>query len=444
MRKLVIIASDHYVRQFLDSGALSGIDDGDLYFVASRSGVASEEVRGRLESLPGYVGDVEDPRPRAEGPYAHLRMVLLAGLRRRSRTMRAKFRLWPRRQRIVYGLLALPFLRGLVRRLAFRRAGLHPGLARIFDSLRPELVIAPTGGQDSLVWDALRLARAQGVQSLCLIHNWDNLSSKGAFPVRPDRLAVWGPQSVDFAERIHRFPREDVTSLGAPSLDPYFHMARGATRAPFEFPYVLFAGCYGRFDERRPLELLDSELARSDSNLKIVYRPHPHRHPRAIPDRVDENELPSVVIDPQVRDAYFQTFAREYSADGRPAERLRPVFPSLDYYPALLENARFVVCPLSTMIVEAAIFDRRVLVIAYDDGIHPDSPARVVNYDHFGGIDRIEGFDLVTSEEEMLAAFRRLIADPEPIRPLRDQLGWWLHHDERPYSERLLEVVRSR
>jgi hypothetical protein len=429
------------VRQFIDSGAFDAIDDGDLHLVASRGGVAHPETRHRLERMPGYVGEVEDPRPRAAAAYAHLSMVLLAALRRRSQTMREKFRLWPWRYRVAYGLLALPGIRELFRRLAFRRAGLHAELARVFDRVKPQLLIAPTGGQDPLVWDGLRLARAHGVESLCLIHNWDNLSSKGAFPVRPNRLAVWGPQSVEFAQRIHGFPPENVTVLGAPSLDPYFHLTPGSTRPPFDFPYVLFAGCYARFDERRPLELLDRELTRAGSDLRIVYRPHPQRQPRAVPDRVDEDALHHVVIDPQVRDAYLETFAREYGSDGRPAERLRPLFPSLDYYPGLLEHARFVICPLSTMIVESAIFDRRVLVIAYDDGIHPDSPARVLAYDHFGGMDRIEGFELAGSEEEMLASFARLVADPAPPRPLREQLGWWLHHDERRYSERLAEIV---
>jgi hypothetical protein len=147
-----------------------------------------------------------------------------------------------------------------------------------------------------------------------------------------------------------------------------------------------------------------------------------------------------VVIDPQVRDLYEASFD-EY---GWRARRSKPLLPTLDYYPALLENAEFTVCPLSTMIVESAIFERRVIVIAYDDGIHQDSPALVVNYDHFEGIDRIDGFEICRTVDDLARLFCEFATDHDrPAAPLQEQIRWWLYHDEKTYADRLAALVRE-
>jgi hypothetical protein len=276
-----------------------------------------------------------------------------------------------------------------------------------------------------MVWDAIRAARRQRIPSLLLIHNWDNLSSKGAFAVRPDWLGVWGDQAVEHAVRIHGFPRERVRKLGAPSLDPYFHHVPGSTESPFPFRYALFAGCYAPFDERSALIELDREIETRNLDLTIVYRPHPHRRPRKTPDLVEDGEFRHVVIDPQMREIYADSRA-EYQLGAR---RAQPLLPPLDYYPALFEHAEFVICPLSTMIVEAAAFERRVLV---------------VDYEHFEGIDRINGFHLARTSSDL----PRLMVELErgeghPQTPLREQIRWWLHHDERTYAERLADLVEE-
>jgi hypothetical protein len=438
MRTLVLIAADHYVRQFIDSGALAELDDGELHLVASAGRVVHPATRARLAAHPGYVGAVEDPRPRAERGFAYLRRMLLSALRHRSRTLRHKERQLPPLTRWRFRIAALPGLRRAHLWRVLRRAGTHPQLERIVAELRPELIVAPTGGHDTLVWEGLLVARRHGIPSLCLIHNWDNLSSKGAFAVKPDHLAVWGEQSVEHAVRIHGFERRRVHALGAPSLDPFLHHERGATASPFPFRYVLFAGCYAPFDERGALEALDAAIARAGLDVTVVYRPHPHRAPRARPDRIDEAALRHVVIDPEVRDAYLTTFGAEY---GRGATRLKPLFPALDSYPARLEHAELVICPLSTMMVEAAIFERRVVVVAYDDGVHATSPSTTIDYEHFEGVERVEGFTVVRRREDLGPALAALLAHPDPDRPMREQLRWWLHFDERTYAERLADLV---
>jgi hypothetical protein len=437
MRKLIVIGADNYVRNFVEAGAFDEIEDEDTYYVAGARGVIHPETKTILEGRSNYLGEIPDS-PRRARPYARLQLLLLSSLRHRSRTIAEKVRLLPLAQRVRYRVLSHPLLRERMARGYLRRAGLNGPLHELMGSLRPDVVIAPSGGIDHFVTDTLRSARELGIPSLVLVFNWDNLSSKGAFAVKPDRLAVWGEQSVEHAVRIHGFDRERVRILGVPTFDSYFHHEPGSTRSPFTFRYALFAGCYAPFDEADALERLDRTIEEHGLDLKVVYRPHPHRRPRKRPDRIDEERLRHVVIDPQVRDLYEASFD-EY---GPGASRSKPRYPALDYYPALLENAEFTICPLSTMIVESAIFERPVIVIAYDDGVHPDSPALVVNYDHFEGIDRVEGFELCRTADELPELFARFAEGAAaPARALREQIAWWLYHDEARYSERLAALV---
>lgn len=438
LRVLVLIAADNTVRNFVDTGAFAGLEPGNTSFVTSSGGVGHEKALSSMRSLPGYVGAVDDPRPEAQRPYKFLRMMLLAATRRRSRTMSHKLSMLPWRKRLLYKAAALPGIHDLTLRAAKRRAGLSSELLTLMQDLRPDVVIAPSNGYDPLVWDGVRTARALGIPSLALIANWDNLSSKGVFAERPDYLGAWGEQGVDHAEYLHGIPRERVRPLGAPQFEHYFRHVPGSSASPFSFRYVLFAGCFAPFDELSALKRLEDLIEEHSLDLKVVYRPHPHRYPRDVSDFVDEAHFRNVVIDPQVQELYAASSQESENWHGPQRKRLKPLLPPLEYYPALLENAEFVVCPLSTMIVEAAIFERPVVVVAYDDGIHENSPASVVNYEHFDGIDRIDGFRVCTLPEQLDAQFLALAQGDSRENPsLREQLLWWLHYDDRPYSERL-------
>jgi hypothetical protein len=427
LRKLVTIANEQYVRNLVQAGAFAGIEDEETYWVTGGIRLELPVDRGQ------HVGAVVMDKERRD-EYTRLRQLMLMSYRDRSDTQRIKLEMRPSAERQELARKATRWrVRQEVRR-TLKRIGPNPQLAQIIDDVKPDVVIAPSGGVDALVYDVVRSARAAGVFSLALIFNWDNLSSKGAFPVRPDHLAVVGPQSVDHAWKIHRYPRDRVSVLGGPYIDSHFHHELGSTRSPFPFRYVLFAGCLMPFDELTPLLQLDQLIEDEGLDVKVVYRPHPQRRPRKRDDRIDERGFRHVVIDPQVREAYLKNY-------GTSADWSRPL-PALDYYPKLLENAEFVICPLSTMVLESAIFERRVLVIAYHDGIHRDSPGVVIGYDHFQGMDNMPGLEMCHEQEDLVPLFRTLAGSPLPAASrMRDAIAPWVYHDERTYSERLADLL---
>jgi LmbE family N-acetylglucosaminyl deacetylase len=464
VRTLLVLSHNLYVRNLMSTGALDGLDESATYWVASTRVTARDE----LMSKPRFEGFVDVPPTRARR-WSELRQFLLFALRFRSTTMRRKLeareyqlRRWSRRfrvgggpveasvrfqlrldwRRILYALAHVPGLKQLGVAVLLRRVGINRELHEIVRRVDPDLVIAPYVGTDDLAHDAIRSARLLGVPSFVLVVNWDNLSSKGAFAVKPDRLGVWGEQSAEHAARIHGIPRRRVELLGVPTFDHYFRYPSGSEPAPFPFRYVVFAGCFAAFDELTPLRRLDDLIETRGLDLKVVYRPHPYRQDRLEDDFVAEETFRHVIVDPQLRDWYvgaYRSRTRKIWQDPD-AQQL----PNLDYYAPLLDGASFVICPFSTMIIEAAIFERHVLVPAWDDGIHPIPPSSVIDYEHFQGIEEISGLEVCSTQDAFEEGFLRLSADavhggsPESMSA---QIEYFLHHDEHPYRDRLAAAV---
>jgi len=431
LRVLVLVADDLYVRSFIRSGGLDPLER------KGTSWAASEHVRnaGDLERFASYLGTIGDPLERRE-PYGRLQGLMMFAARRRSATWQIRMAALPDRERRRTALLALPPVRQIKSRMILRELGLNGELHALLAGTRPDALVIPTAGTDILMFDALRSAKVLRIPTVLLVNGWDNVASKCFFPETPARLGVWGDESAEEAVRIHRVPRDRVVSVGAPTFVDHFAFDSERSPSPYEHPYVLFAGCALPFDELTALRALDREIGRAGvPGLKVVYRPHPWRKPRLCDDVFIPESFENVVLDRQVERNYLMSVE---TGQREPADFL----PDLDYYPALLGHARAVICPLSTMTLEACIVETPVVAIAYDDGIHPEPPSTVARFDHFRGIEAVPGVTMCRSLEDLPALVAGATA-AGPQRGMRPAIRPWLHFDERSYGQRVAEVVGS-
>ena len=429
MRTLVFVSSRRYVRDFLSAEAFAEIEGEETFFALGPDAATDEQALRH----PNVVGVVDMPEAR-RAAYRRIRRLLVTSYRFRSRTAAIKHAVLPPLARWHAAAEAVPGLRHARIAMELRRTGLNPSLEEMLDRVRPDLIISASQGLDSHTVDAARSGQVRGIPLVGLMYNWDNLSSKAAFTARPDYLGVVGHQSTDHAELIHRFPRERVGVLGSPYIDRYFDHELGSTASPFDFRYVLFAGCYQPFDERSTLEALDQEIERRGLGVKIVYLPHPRRLGRKNDDFVDEAAFRHVLIHPKVREQYKQSYGERRASESPGLQ--------LDDYPPLIENADFVVCPLSTMMLEAAILAKRVLVIAYHDGVHSTSPGVAIDYLHFERVDEMPNFEVCRESRDVAELFTRIATEPwTATRPPKELTDYWVYHDERPFSRRLADFV---
>jgi hypothetical protein len=318
---------------------------------------------------------------------------------------------------------------------------INPSLENAIEKAKPDLVLFPSSAYDPTGNDVARIAKKMEIPSVFLIDNWDNLSSKSIFWTPPNYLGVWSEQHVEHAERIHKIPKENVFPIGTPRFDHYF-AARGKTaQSHFDFPYVLFSGCCLPFDETATLQVLDNELSKNPEiygNLKIVYRPHPWRQKRKRELLFREQDFNCIILDPQIKEQYLNN--RDTMANAVAFQ------PDTDYYPPLIDHALFVTGPLTTFLIEALIFHKPYLGLAYDDGVHLTSPSNAFKYyEMYEGIDLHPGVTLVHHFNHIVESFRKAYQQSAQKKELQTNWDSHLNHflriDETPYNERLLEML---
>jgi len=301
---------------------------------------------------------------------------------------------------------------------------------------RYDLVIFPSAAFDSTSVDLTRLGRMYNVPTLCLIDNWDNLTSKTVFWEKPDFLGVWGEQASQQARAIHGFLSGQIHLLGTPRFDSYFDLrAKPNVKSHFDFPYILFVGSAMPFDEIGTLRILDrmvSEYPGIPNDLRIVYRPHPWQQKRNSPAIFDPTDFSHVTMDLQMKTAFDQ---------GLRPERTDPGFqPSLDYYPSLLKGAQAVVGPLTTMLFEASLCLRPVVALSYFDGFHPNTGKRY--FIHFEGMDNVPGFEFCEQPSRLPEMVVNAINHEEISSESSDsETSFFLFKNTQSYAERLSAVA---
>jgi hypothetical protein len=132
-----------------------------------------------------------------------------------------------------------------------------------------------------------RAAQKLGIPTVGVVASWDNLSTKGTFPLLPDSVIVWNEGLAKEARTIHALPRDRMMVTGAAKFDHYFELRPTETRAEFcervgldlARPYVLYIGSSQQVagDETGFVSELEAALQADPrtTGTQVVVRPHP-------------------------------------------------------------------------------------------------------------------------------------------------------------------------
>jgi hypothetical protein len=453
-RILLILSSDLFVRNYLQTDALSMLGDAHEIIAVAASTVKTAEGQSNWPIRDRFVLD-----PVIVQRHSHLMEGLGWRYRKRSPTFsyRLSRLLWdsPLERGWAYPLRLMRRFAQIAKVVVLRSwpasiwtidheiksIPINHDLIRIIESTKPDLIVCPSATSDAACNDAFRIGKSKNIPTLCLVDNWDNLSSKTIMWSVPDYLCVWGQQTREHARDIQRIPETRVFPIGTPRFEIYFSNSDSPENAqsPYDFPYVLYCGCSIPFDELTSLRLLEKEIAENPGiygPTKIVYRPHPWRQRRLSPDVFNESDFRHIVLDRQIKQAYE---TNQKSTEFQPA---------MEYYPRLIKNAKFVIGPLTTMLIESLICGQNVLAIAYDDAVHKSSPHNALKYYvHFRGIERLKQLTLAHTQAEYITKFRAIHQMSAGVKnkpaALDPYLSYFITHAPDTYPARLLHAVNN-
>ena len=311
----------------------------------------------------------------------------------------------------------------------------HPRLYQQLKSDKPDLILYPTSGFETLSMELVFIGQNLNSKSMFLFDNWDNLSSKTVMYALPDFIGTWGQQSSNHALQISGFPKSRIFEIGAARFTNYMEENKSVK---FSLPerYLLFAGSFLNFDEYKALRIIDNFLMRLESHhdLYVIYRPHPEGVHK---NSFQTQNFQRVLMDPQFSELLAKGLLKTSGNLGR---------FSLDYYPYLISNAEFVVGGLTSLLIEATLFQKLYITLEHDEPYNLSNPAKLRrNYTHFKEIGRLPNLISCKDLQDLPRILFDLLNGKEIVKrgDCLKELDFFVRSDVAEYSNRLKRSIED-
>jgi len=295
-------------------------------------------------------------------------------------------------------------------------------ISALLQEIQPRLVVAtyPVNILEAQVMYAAKQAHLPTVLQLL---SWDNITSKGRFPVVAEHYVLWGP--IMSQELLSYYPEvapAQIRECGVPHFDHY-EAFRGGSRHRSRLaylgldpdrPYLFFAMSAERFAPRE-IDIVEQLSAAIRANvfgpdLQLVVRPHPqvvsgHMTDKSWLGRLERLVGERVAVDwPRLLPSNLRwSMHRE----------------DMDQLAALLAGCTLCLNSGSTISIEALLLDKPVILTAFDaeDQLpYWQSARRLVDYVHLRKLVELGGITVAHSKADLAAAITQYLREPEHLR----------------------------
>ena len=255
-----------------------------------------------------------------------------------------------------------------------------------------EWLVMPSCAIDGITTDFIAESRAIGLKSIVAIDNWDNLTSKSVYVVKPDYLTVMGERCVEHANVIHDFATQRVLAFGLPRFDGHRKfLATGVKPITRAKRRIMYAGFSLAHSEKRVVDAIANHLDEKfgSGSIEVLYRPHP-----APIRRLDDYEIENTNV---------VTF--NHDSLGRIG------LPAMDEsFINSLNSADIVVGAPTTLMLEAMLLGRPCLVDLTTDPYHRTTAANAAKHSlHMQDLLAIPNLHIGNTIEEILAGIDELL-----------------------------------
>jgi hypothetical protein len=278
------------------------------------------------------------------------------------------------------------------------------------------------------------------------MNSWDNPSQKAAASGHPNKLVVWGEQTRQHAIKYMKMPAIDILMFGAAQFQVFRKPVMETDeelRVMFKVPQgkriLLYGGTSKSVAESEHLKILDNAI--KDGLLPdchVIYRPHPWRGGlTSLEADFFSCDFQHVTMDPFMEDYYCKAIQTDYKG-----------FDLADYEVTrrLLHLVDAVASPLSTILLEAVIHEKPVLILSASEHVDPqakslyETATRQIHFADLAG-DGVLRCNSASEISDSCQHLLKLAGNPE----IRVKLGQLARHftilDGPTYGERLLAMV---
>ena len=315
-------------------------------------------------------------------------------------------------------LIARPLVRKLLRPLDQALIG-DPGFGPYFERYRPAAVFLAHLFDDVEV-ALLREAKRRGIPSIGYINSWDKVTTRSSLRLLPDVMLVFNEVVKAEVMRYGDMPESRVIPTGIPQYDRYvttkpvpreeFFQRIGIDPAKRLVVYAPMGRTFSDSDWEM-IDILEAGIKNGkigpDAALLVRFQPN---------DFVDEAELkcrPGLHYDiPGIR------FGTERGVDWDMG------FRELSHLTDTLAHLAVLVCYASSIPIDAAIFSKPTVGIAFEvkKQLLAKSPTQYYRTEHYAKAVATGGIRLARSKDDLITAINAYLADPSLDRDKRARL----------------------
>lgn len=196
--------------------------------------------------------------------------------------------------------------------------------------------------------DIIYWAKKKKIHTKLIFTNWDNATTK-PYKLKPDQVYCWGKATADLSSKIHNI-KSNI--LGNVRFDKHLKFKKKYESFETDFfkkklniflekKIYLFAGVTFPFDEFGALKILDNVIKINKLNAIIVYKQHPYSRIKI--NEKDISKLSNII---KIDNNNFNNF---------------------ENYFFLLNSIEAIISPFSTMVLEAMLFNKPSLCLAFNN-----------------------------------------------------------------------------
>ena len=230
-----------------------------------------------------------------------------------------------------------------------------------------DVIIHPTVLNGLFVNDLLDLSKQMHIPNIFLINSWDNPSTKSLMYGAPDKLFVWGEQTMNHAIKFLNIPKSNIVISGAAQFEIYKNSHKIDSMSYRKLisnnnneKIICYAGSSKGLNEMNHLRILDDFISKENFVLKILYKPHPWKDKHKDEKNFFEYNFKHIVMDPFSIDNYNAILKNKYfNLDLINQNNNIIVLKSIDA----------LITPVSTILLEAAFLGKPIAVYLSNDNL---------------------------------------------------------------------------
>lgn len=317
----------------------------------------------------------------------------------------------------------------------------------ILHDINPRLVIA-TYPVSIIEAKVLHEATNLGIPTLLQLLSWDNITTKGKFPVIAERFIVWGEIMKTELQRHYNVTPELISICGVPHFDEHIKVRETQDYKPIidelgisaQRPYLFFAMSSPRFAPRE-IDIVEwlSNAVNDDffgEDMQLVVRPHPQNVQSFMAKeswlgRLDKLSNDRVAVDYPTLNKSALRWSMQHSDMIRLAK--------------IMSGCAVCLNSGSTISIEALLQNKPVILTSFDGHSrlpYWNSARRLVDYTHLKKLVNMRGVRSVSSYIEMKQTIQDFLANPDKdLDDRRKTVQAQCYKDDGHATDRVIDSI---